>query len=648
MALRIPCRIRALLFALVLTAPVWGQPGLSAPAVQGIKDVTQHQGTVPRFPLDGEWKFIAGKMLDAAGFDREAGSAVVRLVPDLWDGSDGGALNGTGCGTYRLTVFVPEDVRNWALYMPTVATACEVEVNGQLVFFAGKTSDNQALHVPAYRSGIARIKSTGNQLDIIIRVSNYEYRSGGLWHAPVLGPERLLVMEKRQRDFAMSFLVAMLFAFSVNAIVIFAFRRKEKSYLFYALATFIAFLRGLCTGDYLINDIVPGIPFSLLIRLEYATAFLSLPIFILFLDSHFKNFLPGRLRHVVSWPFLPFALLMVFAPLPILTRSLVVFYPLAIAVLLAGMYLFTIRVVRAASPGSRLVLAGFLVIVAASVNDILYSSFVVNTGDLLPYAVLVLVFLMSLMLARRYARNFQQTEAISVELQQAKLVLEQELETRTMLMREIHHRVKNSLQTVSSITSLQARRTDDPVVLEALASLRLRIRAISLVHEKLYGLVSSEKVDPGAYLQELLQLLSASYESHPDFVRFSLQGVVGAVEMDMCVDLGLMTTELVSNGFKHVIVPKQGTLIAVQLSMTGDLIVLDVSNDGPPFPDDFKLSTSASLGFKLIYSLLGRWGGSYTVLPPQQSLQPDSRHLLVQRLLIPRARGGALPDLPGA
>ena len=136
--------------------------------------------------------------------------------------------------------------------------------------------------------------------------------------------------------------------------------------------------------------------------------------------------------------------------------------------------------------------------------------------------------------------------------------VEELLAQKELLIKEIHHRVKNSLQVVASLISLQANRVEDQRTKDIFAALRLRIVSMSLVHEKLYGKVASDRLDLGDYLLDLVRLLVAKDKAGEGEIELEIEAEGVEVEADSCFDAGLIVTELVSNAMKHGLLPKGG------------------------------------------------------------------------------------------
>lgn len=184
---------------------------------------------------------------------------------------------------------------------------------------------------------------------------------------------------------------------------------------------------------------------------------------------------------------------------------------------------------------------------------------------------------------------------------------------KEILLREIHHRVKNNLQVVSSLLDLQAMRTQDPAVQTILRNNQSRIRSIALVHERLSQSSQMTRINLGEYIQSLTAILVRIYAIEPNRITFRTE-IQGEIELssNRAVPVGLILNELVSNALKHGLAGEFGE-ITVSLRITDAQITLIVSDSGERFPTDLDLMSPRSLGFQLINSLVQQIDGILTL-----------------------------------
>lgn len=572
-------------------------------ASEGVLDLRSwdfgRQGSVD---LEGEWDFASGRLLDGAAAAAFS-SWQPRKVPDFWKAPEGGDRYGTGAGTYRLRILLPPLAPPLGIRNYNGCNAFELEASGRLVAAVGRPALSRALARSAYAPGVFPVEAAaapaGKELVLLLRASNWDYRYGGLWRAPSLGSYAALASsQERSRDISLLLSAAMA-ALAINSLLIFANRGKERSFLLFAVFALAVGLRPLVTGEYSILRLLPGLSFDALVRLEYATAFVSVPAAVAFILDFFP--IEGRRRWALALlpPFGVFALCDLFLPLYWLTWIIFAFYALSLASLGAAAYLLASRVLPRRLQGGLTVFAGGLGILLCGANDILYSSHIVRTANLLPYALASLVFLLALVLARQQAGAFAR--------------LERSLAEKEILLKEVHHRVKNSLQIVTSIATMQAGRSHSSEAVALSDSLKERIRAISLVHEKLYDLDSGDRIDLGSYASSLVELALSSYEAEGCRIEARVEAESLAVDAALCVDTGLVLSELVTNAVRHGLLPKGGGSLSVSIRRKGDFLVLEVGDDGQGFPEGFDPATTTSLGYKMARALVQRRSGSIEI-----------------------------------
>jgi PAS domain S-box-containing protein len=177
------------------------------------------------------------------------------------------------------------------------------------------------------------------------------------------------------------------------------------------------------------------------------------------------------------------------------------------------------------------------------------------------------------------------------------------LEEKEVLLREIHHRVKNNLQIISSLMSLQSEYTQEPETLKMFQESKNRIRSMALIHEKLYQSEDMAHINFGEYLKSLVGMLSSFHKEKKDDVEVCLNCDNVFLEIDTAISLGLIVNELVSNCFKHAFSPETKGMIEISLSTVPEGYLLEVADDGMGLPDNFDLEETNSLGLLIVQTL---------------------------------------------
>ncbi len=190
--------------------------------------------------------------------------------------------------------------------------------------------------------------------------------------------------------------------------------------------------------------------------------------------------------------------------------------------------------------------------------------------------------------------------------------IQNSLREKDILLREIHHRVKNNLQIISSLLSLQTNRVNDPIAYGILQSSQDRVSAMALIHEALYQSSNLVDLDFGEYTKTLVENLVSCYGVENDRItaHISLQPNI-VVTFDKAVLCGLIINELVSNALKHGLSDSQAGKVFVNIEISDKhQIAITVENNGLMLPEDFDLNNIQSMGLNLVLSLVKQLKGT--------------------------------------
>jgi PAS domain S-box-containing protein len=186
----------------------------------------------------------------------------------------------------------------------------------------------------------------------------------------------------------------------------------------------------------------------------------------------------------------------------------------------------------------------------------------------------------------------------------AEATLRASLEEKTALLKEVHHRVKNNLQIVTSLLNLQARELQHPAARDALRETQSRIRSMALLHETLYREGSVARIDCAVYLGHLCAHLGQTFATEPNRIELVSRIDPLKLGLDEAIPCGLIVNELVSNAFKYAFPDGRGGRITVELhSAAGGMAILSVTDDGVGLPPGFERAARNSLGLELVQGL---------------------------------------------
>lgn len=187
---------------------------------------------------------------------------------------------------------------------------------------------------------------------------------------------------------------------------------------------------------------------------------------------------------------------------------------------------------------------------------------------------------------------------------------ERQLVTKDATIREIHHRVKNNLQTVAALLRMQARRIPSPEARAALTEAVSRVAAIAVVHETL-SQSYDDAVDFDEVADRVLKMVGGLALTRGDAVTARREGSFGFVPAEVATSLSLVVTELCQNAMEHGLADAHHGLVRVVPRLEGQQLIVQVIDDGIGLPPDFNLTVSGSLGLSIVATLMSDLGGTF-------------------------------------
>ncbi len=208
-------------------------------------------------------------------------------------------------------------------------------------------------------------------------------------------------------------------------------------------------------------------------------------------------------------------------------------------------------------------------------------------------------------IAIQQSNILQQAKSELEQREQAEVKLRSALAEKEVLLKEVHHRVKNNLQIVSSLLHLQAQTIQDPQILKAIQESQNRIESISLIHKNLYTNPNIGEIDIAEYINNLVTGILISYQITPG--QISLQTDIDSVilNIDQAIPCGLIINELISNSLKHAFIDTLSGTISISLhkNKNHDIEII-IRDNGIGLADNVGWNTTPSLGLSLVYDLV--------------------------------------------
>ncbi len=223
------------------------------------------------------------------------------------------------------------------------------------------------------------------------------------------------------------------------------------------------------------------------------------------------------------------------------------------------------------------------------------------------------VLVLALGLGGMFRYQYRVKQKRNITLQEKNQIIENSLREKEVLLREIHHRVQNNLQFVSSLISIQSRHIDDEKTVQLLKECRTRIQSMAMIHQKLYQEKNLKGINIDNYIHNLLETLGKSYSIDKDQIEVITD--IDPIELDIntAIPIGLILNELITNAFKYAFEKREKGRLLIRLSEKNELLTLTVQDDGIGLPDAFDLDKSSSFGMKLVHSLASKMKAKMSV-----------------------------------
>ena len=237
--------------------------------------------------------------------------------------------------------------------------------------------------------------------------------------------------------------------------------------------------------------------------------------------------------------------------------------------------------------------------------------------------------------------------AMEAEIEERLKQLKASLHEKEILLKEIHHRVKNNLQVISSPIDLQADRLNDPVVRALFKDARDRVRSMALVHEKLYQSPDLAHAELGAYIRNVMDELFLAHGATSSKISLRMELDPVLLPVDMAIPCGLILNELATNSLKHAFAGRESGTIEIQLTcVEGTVVRLVFRDDGRGLPEGVDWQAAGSLGLRLIRMLsrqlnadLTLRNGSGTTFELQFNLSAGTRNASSGTKAVENAKG---------
>ncbi|MCC6275953.1 MAG: adenylate/guanylate cyclase domain-containing protein [Leptospiraceae bacterium] len=391
-------------------------------AQKGILDLTSWNFTEKgNYKIEGDFEFYWKKLLTPDDFSKIVDEKpYLALVPSAWNDFEieGTKIGRDGYGTYRLKLRFHQKyaLQLFGLKIPHLATSYNFWINGKLTAANGIVGASKESAKAQYLAQIVnfQIPADGN-VEFIFQISNYSHRLGGFWEKCILGKYEQ-VQKLRDKDvFYDSFLFGSLLIMAIYHFGLFVLRRDDKAALYFGIYCLIIAIRLLFSGENWITQLFPNFPWDWQVRIDYATFYLSVPIFGGFLQTLYPNEIkkiPVRLNMVLG---ILFSIANIVSPRPYFTYYLFYYEIFVLAMIIYLLYSIVVAIINKRD-GALSVLTGALILSATVINDILNTQEIVKTTYLAPIGLFIFQFSQSFILSLIFSKAYQAVQNLSESL----------------------------------------------------------------------------------------------------------------------------------------------------------------------------------------------------------------------------------------
>ena len=398
-----------------------------------IPGVYYYDGKEP-IALKGKWHFVPNSFLD---FDQVITdtSKLFLNVPGNWNSIDldTTSFGAKGYGTYyaKINLEANADLSDLAIRIPEVGLAYTIFINDIEVESLGVPSMNPENEEPKIDPQIVEFPPLeGEEVYLIIHISNHNYSYGGLFYPPIFGSEKTIRVNKERYNTIKLLILGSVIILVMYMLYVYSRLEKERFRLYFSIICLVLLLHTLTTGDMPLLDIFPGTNWAFLKKMAFTSFFLIGASNGLFLRELFPKYFNEKIIYGFSIVSLIAVLFTLFVPIGI---GALLVTPFQILTVISGIYFFE-RLIRATydkAEGSRLLLFGYLLAFLAGINDILSTQYIITTPQMSHFGMFAYILTLTVIMAMKYVNALKKNENITESLSLSNEYLEKNIEDRT-------------------------------------------------------------------------------------------------------------------------------------------------------------------------------------------------------------------------
>ncbi|NEU10466.1 response regulator [Flavihumibacter sp. R14] len=532
-------------------------------AKEGILDL-RNRSFENKVALDGEWEFYWKQLLNP-GDKALAGREIVRF-PFRWDGQviNGEKLPSFGYATYKLRIFLPSKSESLLLALPDVYSASSLFINGKLVATNGRVATNEKDFVPHWEYKMVALPEGKDTLDVILQISNFTHSKGGIKKSVEIGSQKMMELSRKRDEAIDLILTGCLFMGGFFFLGLYLLGNRDNAILYFALFSMIYSYRVAGIDNYVLHSIMPDIPWSITVHMEYISLFMGICFFARYSLSLYPQVVSKRIIDIISIVCITFAVVTLLLPPIFFTRLVNPFLFVAIFCLVYTPYVY-ILAYRRKSPGSFYSLLSSFALIAVFAVSLFY-----YWGILAPYRISTFIayvgffFLQSLVLSHR----------VSFVLNRAREEAEQGLIAKSDFLSTMSHEIRTPLNSVIGMSHLLLKNNPRPDQIEKLEVMLFSANnLLSIVNDVLdynkieAGKITFEKIemDLASITRNIVKALQISAEDKGIDLKLQVDTALKNKVLGDPTRVSQVITNLVHNAIKFT----QAGYVQVGIEVTG-------------------------------------------------------------------------------
>lgn len=540
--------------------------------------------------LKNNWGIVWDKLVENQDDIYEGGLQIVDLSNN-WTGyrPKKSGIGSYGFATYCITLVTDPGFTKPGIKIPPLHSAAKVIVNGEIYLEIGKVAKSQEGTVPEYESKIIGLKPSHDGVyHIIIQVSNFHYRRGGLVNAPEFGSMDALTKKTRNSSYLILFLFG---AFTMMTIYLmsFYFHIKKTPLLYFGLLCLTLAIRLLIMNDAIINEFI-AIPWHWIIRIDYVTFYMGSLLFILFVCSLFKNIVDRQVFRISLFIILLFNIA-VLVTMPAFFNYTAI--PFQIFIVAISLY-FLFKIGKRAIAGdftARIFFIGISIFYLTILNDILSINDLIPTGDLFHVGLLFLILSMAVILPFYFSKVYKRVNLLKNELSVQNAELKDINSELDRLIYIVSHDLKSPLSSLLGLIDIAKKenideKLDDIFRLQekSVKNLRSFIKDILDYSKNSNTEFVAKPVDFNFLINELLD--GIAYEKNYANVAITLNISQNEAFATDLFRLRIILNNLMSNAYKFHDQKKSAPGIAIFIKVVNGLAMIEIKDNGIGIAED--------------------------------------------------------------